>query len=64
MFGDAELPHRSVRIALGAAGLDGEILSPLELERLRPSPPPVTHDTPDPSPAGVGEEVEPAEAAQ
>jgi radical SAM family uncharacterized protein/radical SAM-linked protein len=34
-FGDAELPHRSLRTALGAAGPDGAIVSPLELEAMR-----------------------------
>ncbi len=34
-FGDAELPHRSVRTALGARGPGGEIVSPLELEVMR-----------------------------
>jgi radical SAM-linked protein len=34
-FGDAELPHRSLRTALGAAGPAGEMISPLELEAMR-----------------------------
>jgi radical SAM-linked protein len=34
-FGDAELPHRSVRTSLGSAGPDGEVISPQELELLR-----------------------------
>ncbi len=35
VFGDAELPHRSLRTALGAAGIDGGIVSPLELDAMR-----------------------------
>jgi hypothetical protein len=34
-FGETELPHRSVRTALGALGPGGEIVSPLELEAMR-----------------------------
>jgi hypothetical protein len=34
-FGDAELPHRSVRTGLGSAGPDGGIVSPLDLDVLR-----------------------------
>jgi radical SAM-linked protein len=34
-FGDAELPHRAVRTALGASGGDGTVLSPLELDAIR-----------------------------
>ncbi len=34
-FGDTELPHRSVRTALGARGPGGEIVSPLEIEVMR-----------------------------
>jgi radical SAM family uncharacterized protein/radical SAM-linked protein len=34
-FGDAELPHRAVRTALGALGNDGRIVSPLELDAVR-----------------------------
>jgi radical SAM-linked protein len=35
VLGDAELPYRALRTALGAAGIDGEILSPLELDAMR-----------------------------
>jgi hypothetical protein len=34
-FGDAELPHRAVRVALGARTADGAVLSPLALDLLR-----------------------------
>jgi hypothetical protein len=33
--GDAELPYRAVRVALGARRADGSLASPLELEELR-----------------------------
>ena len=35
MAGDAELPHRAVRVALGTRTPEGTVISPLELERLR-----------------------------
>jgi radical SAM family uncharacterized protein/radical SAM-linked protein len=35
VFGDAELPHHAVRVALGARAADGTILSPLALVALR-----------------------------
>ncbi|HXN33559.1 MAG TPA: TIGR03936 family radical SAM-associated protein, partial [Polyangiaceae bacterium] len=33
--GDPEVPHRAVRVALGARGADGSLVSPLDLEVLR-----------------------------
>jgi hypothetical protein len=35
VFGDAEVPHRAVRVELGTRRLDGSVASPLDL----PSPP-------------------------
>jgi hypothetical protein len=35
VVGDAELPHRSVRVALGARRADGSLASPLDLDGLR-----------------------------
>jgi radical SAM-linked protein len=35
LVGDAELPHRSVRVALGARRPDGSLVSPLDLDGLR-----------------------------
>jgi radical SAM-linked protein len=35
VFGDAALPFRAVRTALGRAGADGSLITPLELGRLR-----------------------------
>jgi hypothetical protein len=35
VVGDAELPHRSVRVALGARRADGSLASPLDLDELR-----------------------------
>jgi len=45
LFGDAQLPHRAVRVALGRRAEDQTLVSPLELERLRPPRTQGTHET-------------------
>ncbi|HXX68061.1 MAG TPA: TIGR03960 family B12-binding radical SAM protein [Polyangiaceae bacterium] len=45
LFDDAQFPHRAVRIALGRRTEGQTLISPLELEKLRPSQTPGTHAT-------------------
>ena len=71
-FGDAELPHRAVRTALGALGPDGQVVSPLELEAVRllraaraPAAAPSTPAAPPSVPGAAGDgDAEPRAAAQ
>ncbi len=53
--GDPEVPHRAVRVALGARSADGSLVSPLELDALRAMR---AARTSPPGPASTSEEGE------